>query len=258
MGVRWENVAEAKRSRFDRMGEAQKFECFLAMQAGAPYGWGEENPRASDCSGAVCMSLFAATGLLVRTTADDLFRRAFTVPNPSAGSIRAAFYVTREARPHGDRTAPAGTATHVAAFVGDNVVLNSERPVARLRRLEDVSRWHLNNGHDVVIRGLDRAALEGLARAGAVWGLDGIFSHYFDTGDGEAAPQAVARAKAPPMRTEEPRPAPAEKPADAGGGENSAGRKKYYGNSKARNALARFLLGLVSWALFGGKRRGGA
>ena len=185
MGIRWENLMETERRQFEGMGETERFKYFLLLQYGSPYGWGNENPQASDCSGAVCMALFAATGLLVRTTADDLLKRVFTRPNPRAGDIRAVFYVTKKSRKHGDRTVAAGTATHIAGFVDDGVILNSQQPTARLRRVGDVSDWYLRNGHEALVRGLDRDALERLANAGAVWGLDEEFHRYFIVGDAE-------------------------------------------------------------------------
>jgi len=109
-------------------------------------------------------------------------KRVFTKPNPRAGDIRAVFYVTKKTRKHGDRTVAAGTATHVAGFVDDGVILNSQRPTARIRRVSDVSDWYMRNGHEVLVRGLDRTALERLAAAGAVWGLDDGFHRYFEIG----------------------------------------------------------------------------
>jgi|GEM_PF-920295 len=184
--IRWENLMETERRQFEAMGETDRFVYFLLLQYGSPYGWGNENPAASDCSGAVCMALYAATGLLVRTTADDLLRRVFTKANPRAGDIRAVFYLTKNGRKHGDRLVAAGTATHIAGFVDDGVILNSQQPTARLRRASDVSDWYARNGHEVVVRGLDRAALERLADAGAVWGLDAEFHRYFNVGGADA------------------------------------------------------------------------
>jgi len=191
MGIRWENLMETERRQFEGMGETERFIYFLLLQYGSPYGWGNENPETSDCSGAVCMSLFAATGLLVRTTADDLMKRVFTRPNPRAGDIRAVFYITKKARRHGDRHVPAGTATHIAGIVDDGIIMNSQQPAARLRKISDVSDWYMRNGHEVLVRGLDRDALERLANAGAVWGLDEEFSRYFNVG-GEALEPVVS------------------------------------------------------------------
>ena len=180
MKIKWENLMVNERKQFERMVEADKFIYFLLLQFGSPYGWGNENPEKSDCSGAVCMALFAATGLLIRTTADDLFKRVFTRSNPRQGDIRVVIYVTRKNTKHGDRTVPAGTATHIAGFVDDGVVLNSQQPYARVRRVNEVSDWYQRNGYDIYIRGLDRVALAKLAREGqAISGLDNEFGHYF-------------------------------------------------------------------------------
>ena len=119
MVIKWDNLMANEKRQFEKMGEADKFIYFLLLQFGSPYGWGNENPEKSDCSGAVCMALFAATGLLIRTTADDLFKRVFTRSNPRQGDIRVVIYVTRKSTKHGDRTVQAGTATHIAGFVDD-------------------------------------------------------------------------------------------------------------------------------------------
>ena len=184
MGIKWNNLMENEKKQFEKMNEHDKFVYFLLMQFGSPYGWGKENPEASDCSGAVCMALYAAAGLLVRTTADDLLKRVFTKPNPRPGQIRAVFYVTKKDQRHGDRMVAAGTATHVAGFVDDGVILNSQEPYARVRRINDVSDWYQRNGHEVFVRGLDREALARLAREGkTVYDLDPEFKRYFDIGE---------------------------------------------------------------------------
>jgi len=181
MHIKWDNLKKNEKQQFERMNEADKFIYFLLLQFGSPYGWGNENPERSDCSGAVCMALFAATGFLIRTTADDLFKRVFTRTNPRQGDIRAVFYVTRKTAKHGDRTVPAGTATHIAGFVDDGVILNSQQPHARVRRINEVSDWYQRNGFDVHIRGLDRDVLARLAREGrARYGLDAEFQRYFN------------------------------------------------------------------------------
>ena len=78
MNIKWEELMKNEKSQFEKMNEHDKFVYFLLLQFGSPYGWGSENPITSDCSGAVCMALYAATGLLIRTTADDLLKRIFT------------------------------------------------------------------------------------------------------------------------------------------------------------------------------------
>jgi murein DD-endopeptidase len=139
----------------------------------------------------VCLALYAATGLLIRTTADDLYRRVFTKVNPRSGDIRAVFYLTK----HG---VTAGTAVHVAGILEDGIILNSQEPAnqrfdAKVRRITDVSEWFQRNGHEAIIRGLDREALakqsvdfqsidlrsiEGKTR----YGLDSELSGYFELG----------------------------------------------------------------------------
>src|SRR5215470_1667706 len=96
MRIKWEKMAVVSQTRFEKMNELEKFVFFLMKLFGSPYGWGKENPVTSDCSGSVCMALFAATGLLIRTTADDLFRRVFTEVNPKSNQIRAVFYITKK------------------------------------------------------------------------------------------------------------------------------------------------------------------
>jgi murein DD-endopeptidase len=183
MRIKWNNLYVVKQQRFDKMSELDKFVYFLMKLYGSPYGWGKENPEASDCSGAVCMALFAATGLLIRTTADDLFKRVFTVANPRANQIRAVFYVTKKDRRHGDRMVAAGTATHIAGIIEDGIILNSQEPFAKVRLINDVSNWYQRNDHEVVVRGLNRDVFERLAREGeAVFGLDPEFHHYFNVG----------------------------------------------------------------------------
>ncbi len=180
MIIKWDSLVENEKKQFEKMSEADKFVYFLLLQFGSPYGWGEENPEASDCSGAVCMALYAATGLFIRTTADDLLKRVFTKANPRKGDIRAVFYVTKKTKQHGDRTAYAGTVVHVAGIVDDGVILNSQEPKAEIRRMSDVSDSFQRQGHEVIIRGMDRTALERLANEGKTrYGIDSVFSNYF-------------------------------------------------------------------------------
>jgi len=179
MGIKWNSLMENEKKQFEKMSEHDKFVYFLLLQFGSPYGWGNENPVTSDCSGAVCMALFAATGLLIRTTADDLLKRVFTKVNPRQGDIRAVFYVTKKSKKHGDSTVSAGTATHIAGFIDDGVILNSQEPYARVRKVTDVSDWFQRNEHEVLVRGLDREALARLAGKTA-YGLDTEFYRFFE------------------------------------------------------------------------------
>ena len=184
MFIRWDVLSEQEKRKFERMGELERFIYFLLKQFGSLYGWGKENPDASDCSGAVCMALFAATGLLIRTTVDDLYRRVFTVIHPKANQIRAVFCIAKKNVQHWDRTVAAGTVTHIAGIIEDGIVFNSQEPYARVRRITDVSDWYQRNGYEIAIRGLNREALERLAREGkTVYDLDPEFHRYFDAGE---------------------------------------------------------------------------
>src|SRR5215510_1092714 len=127
------------------------------------------------------MALFAATGFLIRTTADDLYRRVFTGVNPTAKQIRAVFYITKKDSKHGDRMVAAGTAMHIAGILENGIIFNSQEPYAKVRQISEVSNWYQNNGYEVAVRGLNREALERLAKEGkTVYGLDAEFKRYFD------------------------------------------------------------------------------
>jgi murein DD-endopeptidase len=181
MNINWNAISEQEKQKFERMGEYERFIYFLLKQFGSPYGWGKENPNSSDCSGAVCMALFAATGLLIRTTADDLYRRFFTITNPRADQIRAVFFITKKNQKHGDRVAAAGTVLYVAGILEDGIIFNSQEPYAKVRKIIDVSDWYQRNGHEVAVRGLNREALERLAKEGkTVYDLDHEFWNYFE------------------------------------------------------------------------------
>ncbi|MDR0322950.1 MAG: C40 family peptidase [Treponema sp.] len=181
MGIKWNALSEAEKRKFDKMNEVQKFIYFLLKQFGSSYGWGKENPETSDCSGAVCMALFAATGLMIRTTADDLYKRVFTVTNPKPETIRAVFFITKKDGKHGDRMVAAGTATHIAGILENGIILNSQEPYAKVRQIADVSNWYQNNGYEVAVRGLNRENLARLAKEGkTVSGLDPDFHRYFE------------------------------------------------------------------------------
>ncbi|MDR1315253.1 MAG: peptidoglycan endopeptidase [Spirochaetales bacterium] len=174
MKINWQNLFQNEEQQFLGMTEPERYQYFLLLQAGSPYGWGKENPESSDCSGAVCMALAAATGFFIRTTADELFRKIYTVKNPPAGTIQAAFWITPDSRQHGGRAVPAGTATHVAGIVGrGNAVLSPEEPKALVSTVPAVPAA----GRIVEIRGLDRAALEQAAKDN--YSFDPEFWKYF-------------------------------------------------------------------------------
>jgi murein DD-endopeptidase len=175
MKIRWDKIFQNEQAQFEKMDVQQKFQYFLLLQFGSPYGWGKENPVESDCSGAVCLALYAATGYLVRTTADDLYKRYFTIENPPDRMIRAAFWITQKEQKHVDRIVPAGTATHIAGVVGRGAVLSSEEPYAVVSTVTAVP----SGGRAVDIRGLN---LDYLAAHRDVYDLDRVFREYFEEG----------------------------------------------------------------------------
>jgi murein DD-endopeptidase len=175
MNIRWDRLFQTEREQFEKMDAQQKYQYFLLLQYGSPYGWGKENPVESDCSGAVCLAIYAATGLLVRTTADDLYRRFFTIANPSEKMIRAVFWLTRQEGMHGDRKVLAGTATHVAGIVGRGAVLSSEEPGAVVSTVMAVP----SGGRTTEVRGLDMEYLK-YRQGKDVYDLDDVFQSYFE------------------------------------------------------------------------------
>jgi murein DD-endopeptidase len=181
MGIKWEAVFLNEKRQFENMTEAERFIYFLLLQFGSPYGWGKENPESSDCSGAVCLALFAATGLLIRATADGLYKRVFTDKNPGRDTIRAAFFVADGDRKQGDERVLAGAAVHVAGILDDGSILNSQEGGARVRRLADISHWFWKDGYGTAIRGLDRGSLVRLAGEGKTrYGLDPELTRYLE------------------------------------------------------------------------------
>jgi murein DD-endopeptidase len=93
------------------------------------------------------------------------------------------FFLTKTNQKHGDRMAAAGTVTHVAGILDDGIIFNSQEPYAKVRKLIDVSDWYERNGYEVAVRGLNREALERLAKEGkTVYDLDPEFHRYFEVG----------------------------------------------------------------------------
>jgi murein DD-endopeptidase len=66
----------------------------------------------------------------------------------------------------------------------DGIILNSQQPHARIRRITDVSDWYQRNGYEIAVRGLNREALAILAAEGrTVFGLDPEFRKFFDVNE---------------------------------------------------------------------------
>jgi len=173
MLLHWQALMENEKQQCLKMSEKEKFVYFLLLQYRSPYGWGKENPITADCSGSVCLALMMATGLSIRTTADGLLKKFFTIRNPGKDLLQAAFFITRTDKRHGSRIAKKGEAVHVAGLIGDNVIFNAVEPYAEIRTLESVKLEYGFKGCDTVIRGLDMQALKTAHRDGTdLFGLD--------------------------------------------------------------------------------------
>lgn len=181
MTIRWGQLAEAVRSRFQGLSERERYAYFLALQLGRAVGVEGEDAEASDGAAGVTLALCAATGIAVRADAGRLMREVFTENSPQATSIQAAFFVTRKNREVGGEIARKGTATHVAGVVGRGVVMSFEHPRACFRTVEEL--WTLCGlwDYDLRLRGLDRGALERVAREGeGMYGSDAVVRELFE------------------------------------------------------------------------------
>ena len=179
MLLEWNIMMETEKKQCEAMSEADKFRYFLMLQYRSPYGWGKENPMTADCSGSVCLALMMATGLKVRTTADGLLRKFFTEKVVSKDGITAAFFLARTDRKHGNRIAKKGEAVHVAGLLGEGVAFNCVEPFAEIRTLESLKLEYGFRGCDVIVRGLNRGALEKASKEGnELFGLDEELKKY--------------------------------------------------------------------------------
>ena len=180
MKIRWEKIFKVEQRQFDAMSVQERFVYFLLLQYRSPYLWGKEIPTGADCSGSVCLALAAATGKVVRTTANELFKKFFTKHNPDVDDIQAVFFIARYDRPHGDRILRSGEVGHVAGVISEGVVMNVVEPKADIRMIHSLRNSYVIQGFDIAIRGLDSQAFENAADTGSdLFGLDTEFAEYF-------------------------------------------------------------------------------
>lgn len=142
------------------LSENQKFCYFLGRMQFLKYESGKENFRESDCSGSVCLALLLATGCSIRVTADTLYKKYFTKKNPEKDDIKVAFFVTLYDRKLGERLYKENECCHVAGICGNDVVLNCVEPYSVLRSITDMRPFYHANDYKIVIRGLNREALQ--------------------------------------------------------------------------------------------------
>lgn len=177
--IKWDALFEVEQKQFDTLTVREKYIYFLLLQYRSPYLWGKELPSGADCSGAVCLAIAAATGSVIRTTADGLYRKFFTIRNPEPDDIQAVFFITQYDKQHGDRVAKSGEVVHVAGIISEGVVMNVVEPKADIRLLDSMRHSYSLMGCELVIRGLDRKALVEASGAGTdLFGLDVDFAQF--------------------------------------------------------------------------------
>ena len=179
--IQWNKIFEVERRQFAGMSERDRYVFFLLLQYRSPYLWGKELPTGADCSGSVCLALAAATGKVVRTTANELYRKFFTVRNPAITDIQAVFFLAQHDRPRGDRVLRSGEVGHVTGVISEGIVMNVVEPKADIRMIGSLRNSYALRGFDMSIRGLDRRAFFEAADAGSdLFGLDAEFAEYLE------------------------------------------------------------------------------
>lgn len=158
--LRMRLMLEAEKEIVSGLNEAERYRYFLGRMQFLRYESGKENMISSDCSGSVCLALLLATGCSIRVTADALFKKYFTKKNPDKNDIQAAFFITLYDRKLGNRLYRENEVCHVAGVCGTDVVLNCVEPYSVLRSLSDMKPFYQANDYRVVVRGLDREALQ--------------------------------------------------------------------------------------------------
>ena len=153
-------MLEAEKEIVEGLSETERYRYFLGRMQFLRYESGKENLISSDCSGSVCLALLLATGCAIRVTADALYKNYFTKRNPEKDDIQAAFFVTLYDRKIGNRIYKENEVCHVAGVCGTDVVLNCVEPYSVLRSLSDMKPFYQVNDYRVVVRGLDREALQ--------------------------------------------------------------------------------------------------
>lgn len=158
--LRMRLMLETEKGLVEGLTETERYRYFLGRMQFLKYESGCENLTSSDCSGSVCLALLLATGCAIRVTADALFRKYFTKKNPEKTDIQAAFFITLYDRKLGNRVYKENEVCHVAGLCGRDVVLNCVEPYSELRSLSDMKPFYQANDYRIVVRGLDRKALQ--------------------------------------------------------------------------------------------------
>ena len=169
-------MLEAEKELVKDLSEAQRYRYFLGRMQYLEYELGKENLLSADCSGSVCLALLLATGYGIRVTADDLYRKYFTKKHFTDDDIQAAFFITDSVKKLGYRVYQENECAHVAGICGRDVVLNCVEPHSVLRSLSDMKAFYNASGYHIVVRGLDRRALQRSSELGKdLYGADKQF-----------------------------------------------------------------------------------
>lgn len=172
-------MLETEKEFTQKLTETQKYKYFLGRMQYLKYESGKENLMKADCSGSVCLALLLATGCSIRVTADTLLKKYFTVKYPTDDDIQAVFFVSNYDRNLGGRVYREGECAHVAGICGNNVVLNCVEPYAVLRSLSDLRPIYNAMDYTVLVRGLNREALQKASDEGKdLFGADPEFESY--------------------------------------------------------------------------------
>lgn len=144
--IDWLEFARLHRDKYYRIsGSPEEFRFWAKLLIDAPYIWGSENLLGTDCSGTVCFPLLQM-GYNIRTTADALMRKVFTIEvkdHEEYNSIMVVFYVKD------------GKAIHVTPVVGRYVVLDATPEGIRLNTAVHVRTTFEATGHQAVWRRLN-------------------------------------------------------------------------------------------------------
>lgn len=158
----------------DSIGKAFRAEALTLIDA--PYVWGKETPYGTDCSGTICGPLLDM-GWSVRTTADMLFHKFFTLPfeKYDKNAIQAIFFLTEVPYDTADGVRPEGTVRHVCPIMGRWVCLHARYGNdIILARTQDVIKEYEQKQCYPELRNIDLDKLRDLDGK-YLYGVDDIF-----------------------------------------------------------------------------------
>lgn len=128
--------------------------------ADAPYVWGGENLKGTDCSGLICGPLMF-NGFDIRVTADRLLKTVFSLPFQGFDpDVFTCVFFTK-----------GGRAGHMGIYVAEDVIMHAsgERGVT-FDSEEDLVSEYTAKGYEFVVREMDEQKLSDLV--GEVSGKD--------------------------------------------------------------------------------------